>query len=690
MNKSYFAIALHFNQPVGNFSEILERSYENCYRPFLELFSKYPDIKMSFHFSGSLLDYLEANHPEFLDELMKLVIRGQVEVMGGGYYEPIFQAIPKRDRIGQIEMLSSYSEKRFATKPKGIWIPERVWSSEIIPDLTGCGMKYCILDSAHLVKAGVNQDDLYGYFIAKDKDKKIAVFPSDETLRYMIPFRFPNETIDYFASIAEKKDHPLFIYGDDAEKFGEWPWTYDWVYKKGWLNSFFKTLVESRDWLETVKFSEYMDTHLSLKEVEIPEASYMEMMQWSEGSWTNFFKKYPESNHMHKRMLYISEKINRLADNSRFDAGQDKQMTLKLSSEKTLESKKLEEARKELYKAQCNCPYWHGVFGGIYLYHLRSSVYEHLINADRIIDTLEYTREDDWIGFKKIDFYNEKKNLVTYENKDFFICIDPSQGGVIRELDYKKNSINLINTLTRRRESYHKKILDRINDKPPELGQLPEPVKDMDPRIKKGIFYDKDERACLIDHFIDKDLKREDFETCNYTDLGDFHEAGYRAKIEDEKLILSRDGKLEEKPFSITKQIHISSEKEINVSYTLKNKSESKVDSLFGIEFNITMPFANSDRYSYKASNGTLAGLDEGGSAIETKVFAIKDSQDDLGLEFIFSEEPNNIWYFPVGTISQSEKSYDLNYQSSCIFPIWNIKLASKEEIKIDIRWRMV
>ena len=690
MNKVYFAIGLHFHQPVGNFSEILERSYQNCYRPFLELLNKYPDIKMTFHFSGNLLDYLQGQHPEFLDEVMRLVIRGQVEIMGGGYYEPIFQAIPRRDRIGQIKMLSDYSEKRFCAKPRGIWIPERVWSSEIIEDLISCGIEYSILDSAHLIKAGINQDDLYGYFMAKYKDKKIAVFPSDESLRYMIPFRLPGETIDYFARVGKHKPHPLFIYGDDAEKFGEWPWTHEWVYKKGWLDNFFKALTKSKDWIETIRFSEYLDTHLPLKDAEIPESSYTEMMEWAEGSWTNFFKKYPESNHMHKRMLYVSEKINSLSNSLSLGSTQDGQMTLQLQPEKVVEINILERAQKELYKAQCNCSYWHGVFGGIYLYHLRSSVYEHLINADKIIDELDYDHQDGWVTLKKVDFYNEKRNVVTYENKDFFICVDPSEGGVVRELDCKSRSVNLINTLARREEAYHRKIWDRINNRPVEITQFHEAIKKMDPRIKKGIFYDKFTRSCLIDHFIDKDLKREDFENCNYVDLGDFQGSAYRVKLDNKRLVLSREGKFHEKPFSITKEIHIFSEKEIDVSYTLKNKSESKVDSLFGIEFNITMPFANADRYSYRNENDRLARLDESGSASETKAFKIKDSQNHLGLEFMFSEEPSKIWYFPVETISQSEKSYDLNYQSSCIFPMWNIKLGKGEEAKIDIRWKMV
>jgi alpha-amylase len=42
------------------------------------------------------------------------------------------------------------------------------------------------------------------------------------------------------------------------------------------------------------------------------------------------------------------------------------------------------EARRELYRGQCNCSYWHGVFGGLYLGHLRFAVYKHLLAAERL------------------------------------------------------------------------------------------------------------------------------------------------------------------------------------------------------------------------------------------------------------------------------------------------------------------
>ncbi len=671
-NKVYFAMGLHFHQPVGNFEKILERSYQDCYRPFLEVFSKYPDIKITFHFSGNLLDYFEAQHPEFLDKVMEFVSRRQIEIMGSGYYEPIFQAIPQADRIGQIEMLSGYCKERFGVRPRGMWVPERVWSPEIIEDFRGCGMEYSILDDIHLIKAGVSRDELYGYFMTGDKER-IAIFPSNKTLRYIIPFKPPRETIDNFKRTAKRKKDALFTYGDDGEKFGEWPWTHDWVYKKGWLDNFFKELTRNQDWVRSVTFSEYLDSHPPVKDVEIPEASYEEMLEWSGGSWMNFLSRYPESDQMHKRMWYVSRRLVELSD----------------KQQATRDKARMDEARKELYKGQCNCPYWHGVFGGIYLHHLRNAVYAHLVKADRIIDEVEYKGQDGWAGVKEADFYNHGAKAIILESKGFFVSIDPEAGGVIRELDYKPKSANLVNTLARRRESYHKKILERIDNNITAPVAIHEAIKTMDQRIKNGIFYDRYLRSCLVDHFIDKDLDLRDFADCSYTDRGNFAGAPYIARTENKGAILSRESKVGDNLVAVLKKVCIVSDAEIEISYILKNKGASDLDTFFGTEFNISMPFADSDGYGYEADKKGLGRLDKAGAVSGAGYFSIKDAQQALGVEVMFPERPERIWYFPVMTVSQSERAYDFSYQSSCIFPIWDIRLGSGQEVRLIIKWLM-
>lgn len=660
MNKIYFGMCLHFHQPVGNFDNILERAYQDCYKSFLDVFEKYPDIKMSFHFSGCLLDYFEDKHPDFLDRVKVMADRGQVEIVGGGYYEPIFISIPEKDRLGQIKMMAGYIKKRFGRKAQGMWTPERVWSPELVRDFNRAGMKYSILDDEHFIKAGLDKDELSGYFLTGEKNKEMAIFPSSKPLRYMIPFKMHEEVINYFREAASKKSGSLLTYGDDAEKFGEWPFTHDWVYNQGWLNKFFEELTKNKDWIVTVRLSDYMNSNPPIKKVKIPEASYQEMMEWSNGSWMNFLKKYPETNHMVSRMRYVSEKVNGIKDMS---------------------------ALRELYKGQCNCAYWHGVFGGLYLYHLRQAIYEHLINAEKIVDEISHKSKKDWIEIKELDFYQYGKKAFIIKNKEVFLCIDPESGGIVRELDARRISVNLVNSIARHEEEYHKKILAKMGtaDDGSAARTIHEDGKTIDSALKGKFVYDKHIRGLLVDHFMDKAGTLEDFIDGKSEELGDFINAAYAAGKEKDKVVLTRKGSVDGKAVVITKEIRLKRKQEVEIVYTLKNLAKSAIDSVFGVEFNLTMPYLNSDRYNYYAGDKILNSLNEKGSVPETALFSIKDSGKELDIDFKFSKEPESVWYFPVKTVSQSERAYELNFQASCVMPRWSLKILPNKQVDFTI-----
>src|SRR5579872_7398128 len=69
------------------------------------------------------------------------------------------------------------------------------------------------------------------------------------------------------------------------------------------------------------------------------------------GTWRDFFSKYSEANLLHAKLLHASEKVHAMA---RSDAGPGA------------------EAMTSLLRGQCNDAYWHGVFGGLYMPHLRT------------------------------------------------------------------------------------------------------------------------------------------------------------------------------------------------------------------------------------------------------------------------------------------------------------------------------
>ena len=81
------------------------------------------------------------------------------------------------------------------------------------------------------------------------------------------------------------------------------------------------------------------------------------------GIWQNFLAKYPESNWMHKRMLGVSRRVRALDPATCEKAGVD-----------------LGHAKTALFRAQCNCAYWHGLFGGLYLNYLRHAIWQNLVD----------------------------------------------------------------------------------------------------------------------------------------------------------------------------------------------------------------------------------------------------------------------------------------------------------------------
>ena len=368
-------MVIHFHQPVGNFGFVIDKITDKCYEPFLDAIAAFPDIKFNLHYSGSLLEWFKRYRPSMMDKIKCLAAKGQIELVGGGFYEPILSVLPPEDAKGQIEMLSGFIKKEFNSKVSGCWLAERVWQQHLAEIFSDVGIRYLMLDQIHLKYAGLKGKDLYGYYVTEENTKTVSVFGADKFLRYSIPFMPVEKTLNYFRKIKKDYNARVVSYGDDGEKFGAWPDTHMLVYKKKWLNNFLKALRKNTSWLETSTISEYMDNNPPSGSIYLPDASYQEMNEWSlpsdalarlrvlqkqlkekksarlmeeflrGGVWKNFFVKYPESNHVHKRTLSVSHKITKL--------------NLQVSG---ADAAQLKRARKELYKAHCNCAYWHGIF----------------------------------------------------------------------------------------------------------------------------------------------------------------------------------------------------------------------------------------------------------------------------------------------------------------------------------------
>src|ERR1700730_10606266 len=177
MHPIALSLAIHNPQPVGNFDHIFAEATDKAYAPLLTALERHPRIRLALHYSGPLLDWLRPHRPELLAPLRPLVARGQVELMTGGYYEPILAIIPDADKRGQIEKLTRSIADEFGYEAEGLWLAERVWEPHLARPIGEAGARYTIVDDAHFEAVGLDERHLLGYYLTEEEGVPLAIFP---------------------------------------------------------------------------------------------------------------------------------------------------------------------------------------------------------------------------------------------------------------------------------------------------------------------------------------------------------------------------------------------------------------------------------------------------------------------------------------------------------------------------------
>jgi alpha-amylase len=495
-----FAFGVHFHQPVGNFDHVFASHVEDVYRPLLDALTAREFLPVVLHLSGPLLEWLEGHEPAYLDQLGRLAADRKLEILLAGFYEPVLASLPRLDRVEQIRWMHEAVRRRFGVDARGLWLTERVWEPELAADLADAGVRYALVDDRHFLVTGFEAEQLHAPFWTESDGKRVALFPIDERLRYLIPFRPPEETADYLRQLRGA-GHQLALFADDGEKFGGWPGTKQWVYGERWLEQFMATIggLIERGEVVLSRLDEALDQVPSGGIAYLPTASYREMESWAlpadaalrlarlerdlgeermagpdgaliRGShWRNFLVKYSESNRMHKKMMALSALARQRGDPPA--------------------------VRRAIGRAQCNDAYWHGVFGGLYLPHLRDAIWRNLGEAEAAL------RSGEGLAWDLLDFDGDGNDEVWIHSPAFSALVSPARGGAVEEYAVFAEGINYANTLTRRREVYHDLAQedsadgDRGND--PEQGSRP-PL-------------DADDRALFVDRVLPRGVTLEEY-----------------------------------------------------------------------------------------------------------------------------------------------------------------------------------
>jgi len=421
--KITLVLGSHAHVPSGASDSYFEYIYENRLRPFVTNLYRYSNIHAVLHYSGVLLYWIERTHQEFFMLIEGMAARKQIEIMGGGFYEPMFPLIPLQDRIGQIEFMTTYLRKHFGKRPQGCWIPGMVWEQHLANALSSSDMTYSFLSQDQFTLAGVKEADLYSPCISEDQGKIITIFPVSLSIEkdlaeksFSHVFTELKKKFDENYDISDGKIVAVF-----PDKISSSP---EEAEDTAW-NRFFEEISLSENIVETVLPQKIIRSHKFYHKASFPNSSSLPAAQEqnedenisyiNDFSPRRFIIEHEQANGIYSKMIFTNVLINQLKGDK---------------------SRKLN-AREELWKAQDSSLFMPG--SGLFKNELRKAAYSSLLRAEML------SREKGKTNFSLIQYDFDFDGVKEYLFQDMIInCYIRQKGASVFELDYMPKEWNYL------------------------------------------------------------------------------------------------------------------------------------------------------------------------------------------------------------------------------------------------------
>ncbi|MDR2096516.1 MAG: DUF1926 domain-containing protein [Treponema sp.] len=407
MGKISLILGSHRHLPYGSSADEFEELYRRELKPFITTLYRFPRISLVLHYSGVLLQWIERRHPELIMLLKNLVVRKQVEFLGGGFYEPLLPLIPLADKLGQIEMMTTYLRKTFGKRPQGCLLPCNVWEQNLTGPLHACGMVYTFLNEALFSHVQGESLPYYSPCITEDQGKVITVFPVYSELGRKLSVRDPSAALEKLLGEQEK------IFTVFTDNF------FDKDANELFYNDFFEALSVSDPRIE------FITPGRIFRQLKNPEKRYFPSFIERKGGECFLPRKFltdcSEANGIYAKMMYTHILINQLrGDKARKSA-----------------------ARRELWKAQGCDMFYPGNEDAplIGCQAKRKAVYRALLEAEKI------SRETAFIpSLAAFDFNLNGRTAYIFQDELINCYIDSA--GAVFELDYLPRNWNYLDTYT--------------------------------------------------------------------------------------------------------------------------------------------------------------------------------------------------------------------------------------------------
>jgi alpha-amylase len=541
--------------------------------------------------------------------------------------------------------------------------------------------------------------------------------------------------ISYLRERATPDGRFVGMMGDDGEKFGAWPGTHEYCWgSEHWVDRCFDAIEANADWLTTVTPSAWLQRRPPTTRAYFPTASYVEMTEWvlppdemqvftslldaareqglpaarflRGGFWRNFAARYREINELHKQMLRASSKVEEMAP------GPSRQLAL-----------------DHLYQGQSNDCYWHGLFGGIYIVHMRMATLAHLIAAEDLAEAAAEASGAEPYGAHLVDTDLDAIDEVLVALPNQTIVVDPAHGAAISNWDLRASRVALASVLRRRSEVYHERLVAHDRAAAGEaLGgdgdvagggkaagaeaDVPRTIHDIvaskEPGLAAFLHYDRHERRSGLVHLLPADGSTDAaaFVESSYEELGDFTEGPYEPiVVASDRVVARRLGTVRsdavDRPLIVEKTYRFGGDRSnptLELATAVENLGDGPLAFELAVEWNVNLMGGGHNPAAYYETEDADGAPDEfGPEAVRTphdvagelaSASTIAFGNDHEGVRIVARPSPvARLTWYPVETVSNSEAGFERVYQGSSLLFRWPVSLDPGERRTYVVRF---
>ncbi|MBN2797843.1 MAG: DUF1926 domain-containing protein [Deltaproteobacteria bacterium] len=666
-------VLLHVRLAPGLRLAELERLWKTSLQPLIGLLHHTPTVKVGVALGGEVLRALQDHYPNGVEWLRGMVDRGQVELVGAAFHEPVLHAIPEEDAVGQIRAHATLVKKLFGARPTGAWLPWGVWDPSLPRVLHKAAVGWTAVDE-RWIEAASHQGAVRGVYRTEREGMDVALLPVDSSAGPLVgraSIRGLLAQLRQYPSTGRTETVLALEVGDPSA---------DPTRAQAWLNGFFQQLAAASPIVRTVGVTEYLERAGRTRQVYLPSAGPGGAVPWEQA-----LARYPEANRLHKAMVRVSDVVNRL----------DRRLRSEAFASQGLDPEAVMQARRYLYQAQQAEAFSHGPYAGVYDPHRRFAAWRDILRAEESL--LKATEATGLMETESVDEACTGVEQVVLRTDAIRALVDPGQGASLIGLRVFSGHRELLSSLTRTREPWHGELQRQLEeqdrhsaprrfdaDQTPTIGIPRSELAAAFPDWMRLAGWDDAPRASFVERFLGPQVRLDDLlrgrQVEQSSGLQDTPWAVVSSGPHGDdavRTMLTAEGQVGEaaQKVRLHKRYTLHREPRLDVRLDLINRSHEPLRTRLAWELNLAIDPDSADDLVVVGDKRRV--VDEPLDLGELRHLGIAGESLQVNVEL---ERSARVWIYPVQTIHRDYGQRVTRIQGLCVILHWPVELWANEK----------